>query len=121
MISDAVSLSDKLGREERALVPKEGTFDARLPVAAVFRSAPDKGSIACNGSQNDLVARANDEVRGALGFAAAVVAAVEVADAEIAVFREPPTRPKGRLALATEDGSQTDREPHEGALAPSEP
>src|SRR5262245_54253172 len=57
-ISNGVSLSDKLGREVRPFVSEEGAFDAllgRLGVVDVV--SPNKGSIGCSGTENDVLAR----------------------------------------------------------------
>jgi hypothetical protein len=45
VISDAVSLSDKEGREVRTLVAEEGAFDAFLSVPPVLCAPPNKGSV----------------------------------------------------------------------------
>jgi hypothetical protein len=91
--SDGVSLSDKEGRKVRTLVAKERALDAFLLVSTVDGSPPNKGSITLGRSQDDFVARADNEVTCAPRFSGGVVPPVEVADSEIAVFREPPQRP----------------------------
>jgi hypothetical protein len=48
VISDAVSLSDKEGREVRTLVPKERALDAFLLVSPVLSASPNKGSVAAS-------------------------------------------------------------------------
>jgi len=63
-ISDGVSLADKLGREMRAFVAEERAFNAFLRrdrVVDVF--SPDKDSISCVGSENDMLSGA-DELAG---------------------------------------------------------
>lgn len=62
MISDAVSLSDKLGCFVRTLVAEERALDALLLVFAVLGAAPNKGRVSSLGSQNDLVPRPDDKV-----------------------------------------------------------
>lgn len=93
MISDAVSLSDKLGCFVRTLVPEKRTLDAFLVVAPVLGASPNKRSVSVCCSQDDLVAGSANEVRDALGFGAAVMAPVEVADGMVSVLGEPPQRP----------------------------
>lgn len=54
VISDCVSLLDKVGREERPFVPKNGALDAFLlgdGVVNVF--TPDEDGIGQRGSQED--------------------------------------------------------------------
>ena len=59
MISDCVSLSDKLRREDASLVSKDGTVDALLS-AVVDELAPDEKSVGISGSQYDCFAGADE-------------------------------------------------------------
>lgn len=62
-ISNGVSLSHKLGREDFAFVSEHGTVDAvLLGLGAVDKSPPNKHSIGREGAENDMLAGA-DELR----------------------------------------------------------
>lgn len=61
MISDFVSLSDKLGRTVRALVPEERAFDAFLVVGAVLRSSPNKHGVSGVCSKDDFVSGSDEK------------------------------------------------------------
>jgi hypothetical protein len=61
MISDFVSLSDKLRREQRTLVTEEGAFDALLIVRPVFSKSPNKDGISGIGAEDNLVAGADEK------------------------------------------------------------
>lgn len=78
MISDAVSLSDKLGREDRSLVPEEGAFHAGLSVLSEPSMSPHENSVPWLGAQNDLVARTNEEAAGSSRLARTVVPPEEI-------------------------------------------
>ena len=45
MISDGVSLADKVGTLVRTFVAEERTFDTGLTVASVLGPPPNKGSV----------------------------------------------------------------------------
>lgn len=60
VISDCVSLSDKLGREERTLVPEKHAFDPFLVVCAELAISPNKDRVSSIGSQDDLVSRPDE-------------------------------------------------------------
>lgn len=76
----------------RPFVAEQAAFDALLSVVAIFSPSPRKGSVAVSCAQDDLVSRADNEVRRSLGLPAAVVTPVEVADGQVAVLCEPPQR-----------------------------
>ena len=90
-ISNGVSLSDKLGRKDRAFVPKRGAVDSLL-TAGVDEAPPDKESVGIEGSQDDLFAGAAEERAHATVtvLIGAVVPLVEFKTGWVAVFREIP-------------------------------
>lgn len=98
MISDFVSLSDKLRRERLTLVSEERAFDAFLPVRPIFGSAPNKDCCAFVVSKDDLVPRANEEAVARALVAAGIVAPEQGVAGSIAVFREIPERAITHLA-----------------------
>jgi hypothetical protein len=55
VISDFVSLSDKLRRRVRAFVSEKRALDAFLFVSAVFRPSPNKHGVTSVCSEDDLV------------------------------------------------------------------
>jgi hypothetical protein len=60
MISDCVSLSDKLRRPVWAFIAEDGTVDAPL-AAGIDEFAPDKEGIGVPSSQNNLRAWSGEE------------------------------------------------------------
>lgn len=60
MISDGVSLSDKLGREDLAFVPEQRAFDSLLAVGSEMGAAPNKDGIAVVGPQDNVLAGTDD-------------------------------------------------------------
>jgi hypothetical protein len=61
VISDSVSLSDKLTRRDRPFVAEEGAVDALLP-AVVDEFPPNKGSVWRIGSEADFIARPTEQL-----------------------------------------------------------
>ena len=93
MISDCVSLSDKLTRRMRAFVPEHGAVDALLS-AVINEPAPDKKSVRSHGSENDALSGAN-ELRAfpaIFVMVAGVVSLVQCNAGNITIFRKPPQR-----------------------------
>ncbi|WP_331373833.1 hypothetical protein [Sinorhizobium chiapasense] len=60
VISDCVSLSDKVGREVRAFVAKDSTVDALLP-AGIDEFSPDEQGVAISCSENNLLSGPSEE------------------------------------------------------------
>lgn len=77
-ISDCVSLSDKLGREDRTLVAEHGAVDSLL-AAGVDEFSPNKERVGISCAKDNLLAGAGEEVS---------LAAVTVAVAGIMSFIE---------------------------------
>jgi hypothetical protein len=90
VISDCVSLSDKLRREERPLVAKEGALDAMLfGLSVVYVLSPNPGSISVPGAKHDALARpdALRALAAVLVVVTGVVPLIECQQRRIAVLR----------------------------------
>jgi hypothetical protein len=69
MISDGVSLSDKVGREDGAFVSEQGAFDTfllRQSVIDIF--SPNKDGISSRGSQDNIESGADELISRAAVF-----------------------------------------------------
>jgi hypothetical protein len=90
-ISNGVSLTDKLRRERRPLIPEQAAFDPALPVLPVSGKPPNKHGVAGIGSENDALPWARElALFRRTVFSAAVVPAVEREAGAVAVTREEP-------------------------------
>jgi hypothetical protein len=78
VISDCVSLSDKVGRPELSLVSEHGAVDALLS-AGVDKLSPNKHCVAVAGSKNDLFSGAGKQISlsSVFVFIAAVMPFIE--------------------------------------------
>lgn len=90
VISDCVSLSDKLTRPDRPFVPKDGAIDAAL-ATVIDELAPDKECVGIAGSEHDGFAWA-DKLGGAASSPGCVVPLEKFVTGSIAVPREIPVR-----------------------------
>lgn len=99
VISDCVSLSDKLGRAVRTFVPEYRAVDAFL-AAGVDELPPDKESVGISSSQDDLLSRAGKQVSlpAVAVSVAGVMTLVEFEAGDITVFRQIPERLRRTLA-----------------------
>lgn len=120
-ISNGISLSDKLRREDRPLVSEHGAVDAVLLWDGVINKAsPNKESVGVECSEYDMLAWADELTGRSVAPIGAVMPFVEFEAGLVAIFREPPmghitvplakadTRPKGRdakLARALPSGA----------------
>lgn len=106
MISDCVSLSDKLGRSERAFVAEQRALNARLSIGAVLGKSPNKDSVSVVGSQNDVLSWPDKLSLLWVSVVAGVVPSIECETGDIAVFRQIPMRLRMGFHLAcVPDGS----------------
>lgn len=90
-ISNGVSLSDKLGREDRAFVAEHGAVDAMLFwLGIIDEPPPNKEGVGIERPQDDMLAGA-DKLAGLACLAGgAVVPLVEFEAGRVAIFREIP-------------------------------
>lgn len=91
MISDCVSLSDKLGRPRGAFVTKNGAVNALLPTG-VDELSPDEHGVTVSSPENDFCSGSGEQdalpaVPIAVG---GIVPFVECKAAGIAIFRQIP-------------------------------
>lgn len=100
MISDGVSLSDKLRGRDRGFVPEHGAFNARLGwdgVVDIF--SPNKESVSSRGPQDDVESGADKLKSGAsisIGLFSGVMSRVEFQARLVSVLCEIPIRHRPR-------------------------
>lgn len=98
MISDRVSLSDKLGRKDWPFIAKDGAVDTLLS-AVIDELSPNKHGITASGSEDNLLSWSDelDLAPAVLVLAARIVSLVHGEACSVAFLREPPLRLNCRL------------------------
>ena len=92
-ISDRISLSDKLGREEVTFVSEDGAVDSVLP-AVIDELAPNKERVSVAGSKDDVLTGPDELGLSTPIFVCApgIVSFIERKAGRIAVLRQIPER-----------------------------
>lgn len=93
VISDSVSLSDKLTRPVRGFIPKDGAIDTLL-AAVVDEPTPDEHGVSVSGSEHDAFSR-SDELASTAAVTiavAGVMAFIEFKARAVAVLGQIPKR-----------------------------